>query len=469
MHPSNACRGAQENAPDLSCFLPDPGLLPDPEPPVDYEAEARAAVRVAGFYRGAHIEPDRPPPAPPDPARPFAGLEERTAWFRKTLSRHHRDIARASTDSYRDLVDAWDPLEGVEPVLRGERPDEPVTMADLVARATWHTRRAGGQITRFDRVRGCGDRVVIASCSSCGESREPRPECCGVTRVCPRCSLLGAKSRRARFGRARALVLYRSMRMGLTRKYRSGGRFTEKMLTLTVPHVKRSECTGRVAAEARDDTHARIVALFAAWPIFLRFLNRAWKARGETGLVKYTRGFEWTPGADAIGHPHFHVYLWCPFIPARGKGADNLVKAWWAYALRKVGVPVREKDGDDEVIVRLQLVRDFNASAVEELIKGGRRRAIELSRLDVHGGGDDAYDYADGWTIGEVLDFCNPDVTSRLYMALEGRRLSQASRGFYEDDPPLECECCGSPFFRVRFEPNPVDGEPPATHERGPP
>jgi hypothetical protein len=50
---------------------------------------------------------------------------------------------------------------------------------------------------------------VIASCLTCGDARKARPEGCGVARVCPRCSLAGAKERRARFGKARGIALYR--------------------------------------------------------------------------------------------------------------------------------------------------------------------------------------------------------------------------------------------------------------------
>lgn len=461
MHPTVASLDLQ-GAFGLNPFGP-----PDPEI-VDDEREERAhRMLVARFGKAAPPLPLKPKVLAPD--RAFGALEDHTREFRHALARRHRSEVADSIGAYRDALSVWDPFDAdlAPPTTTSVLAD---FGADCLTRAAWHKHRAGGQTTRFARVRLCGARIVVASCKGCGDERKPMPEGCGVTRVCPRCALQGAKERRMRFGRARGTVLYKAMRAGLTRKNRHGGRYTEKMLTLTVPHVTRAECTGFVGKHARDDTHARILALFKAWPIFLRFMNRAWRARGEDGFVKHHRAFEWTPGGDRIGHPHFHVYLWSPFIPASGR--DNLVRSWWAHALRKVGVPVKvDRDGRDVVVTELRMVRDFNAHMVEELIKGGRREAIALSRLDVFGpGGTDVYDYADGWTIGDVHDFCAADVVARLYMALEGRRLAQASRGFFGDDPPLECACCGSPFFRVRFEAR-VDRDvsKPEADERGPP
>jgi hypothetical protein len=439
----------------------------DPFPPqapeeIDWKREQGAhRILTALFGKAAG-----PPPAPehvPDPARPYAEVEDLTWDFRHALADKHRDKSHASLREYHDALTVWDPFDGDmgPPTTTSVIAD---FGADCMTRATWHRNRAGGQTTRFARVRSCGSRIVIASCLTCGDARKARPEGCGVARVCPRCSLAGAKERRARFGKARGISLYRSMKIGLTRKHRAGGRYTEKMLTLTVPHVTLAECTDIVAKEARDDTHARIVALFRAWPIFLRFLNRAWKRRGEDGYVKYHRAFEWTPGKDAIGHPHFHVYMWCPFVPV------ELIRAWWAHALRVVGVPVKQDaEGLDVVVVRLQMVRDFNPAMIEELIKGGRRDALTLSRLELGPrGGGDVYDYADGWTIGDVMHYVGAPTVARLYMALEGRRLAQASRGFFIDDPPLECPKCGCPHYAVRFEPNEV-WFPINPHERAPP
>ncbi len=123
----------------LEAFLFDPGFRIEAEPPRDPERERVSTQIIAALYPGAEPAADPDPPRPKDPARAFAALEEHTEAFRRTLAGHHRDVAAAARDSYRDLVAAWNPLEDGEPVLRGEPtracPEgEPITMADLLAR-----------------------------------------------------------------------------------------------------------------------------------------------------------------------------------------------------------------------------------------------------------------------------------------------------------------------------------------------
>jgi hypothetical protein len=271
--------------------------------------------------------------------------------------------------------------------------------------------------------------------------------------------------RRSRFGRARARSFIAGHRYGLARWKRRGGRYTEKMHTLTIPHATLAQASGIVAEKARDDLHARVIALFEAWPRFLRKVNRHWQDRNAQH-VTYHRAFEWTPGrTDEHGHPHFHIYMWSPWIDAA------MLAAFWAEALREVGWPVgQDENGRPKVRTKLQMLRSFNVRAANELMKGGRRQALTLSRLEfvdpaagaefrrghpragqIVGPGIDAFKYAEGWTLGDVKD-CSDDVRARLYMALEGRRLTQASRAFFLEDPPAACACCGATYFRVRFE-----------------
>lgn len=403
------------------------------------------------------------------PDRPFADLEDLTAPFRHERAARHSRIARECRLAYHDALSVWDPTDAAD--------DVPATTTEVVAEYTgalvtrelWHRRRSRGQRHRFNRVRGCGARVFVATCRGCGHAREPRPEGCGVARVCMRCSLSNAKERRARFGRARGRVILDSVRAGLTRRVRKNGRYTEKMLTLTVPHAMLAECTGLVREKATSDLEARIVALFAAWPRFLRFVNRAFKKRNEP-WVKYHRAFEWTPGnSDTHGHPHFHVYLWCPFIPF------DLLRGWWGQALSDVGFPVAiDEDGRFVTSVRIGMVKDFDHQMVTELMKGGKRAALTLSRLEAASesrDGSDVYEYSEGWTIADVYEMCAPDVVARLYCALEGRRLSQASQRFFVDDPPCSCASCGGEGFFVRFEPIAEESERAerSREERGPP
>jgi len=230
------------------------------------------------------------------------------------------------------------------------------------------------------------------------------------------------------------------------------------MLTLTLPHatVNALPARGLVAQHApRDTLHARVIALWLAWPRLWRSVKRHMRARDEQH-VTYHRSFEWTPASDGFGHPHFHVYLWCPFIDAR------IVRAWWGEALAAVGWPI-ERDAEDNYDVRvdLRMLRGFDVGAVRELLKGGRRQALTLSRVEIKKGrgrasgpGLDAFDYAEGWTLSDVAELVSVETQARLYMALEARRLTQASSGFFEADESPRCAvCCASGgAFMVRFE-----------------
>jgi len=353
---------------------------------------------------------------------------------------------------------------------------------DATTAREWHEGRKEGQRFRFDRVRACGTRFLVAGCGVCGTDRHGIPEGCGVRRVCKRCDVAGAIGRRARFGRARGRAFVHGHRYGLSRRNRRGGRYSEKMLTLTIPHALRADATG-IVKEAADgffmnDVAARVIAAFEAWPRFLKKLNRHWRSLGSAAShVVYHRAFEWTPGrSDNHGHPHFHVYLWSPFVDRL------LIRAWWAEALREVGWPVAEdEDGNPKLSTRIQMLRSNGVSEVRELIKGGQRGALTLSRLafvdgaegvnlrrgfrkgEPVGPGVDAFKYAEGWTLGDVED-CSDDVRAQLYKVLEARRLTQASRGFFLEEDPVSCACCGAQgMFRVRFDVAPIANDVPFT------
>lgn len=429
------------------------------------------------------------PPAPwspPDPSREHAALEDLTVAFRAALARRHVARVREVIALYRRALVAWEDelADGVLSSWGDDDAEIPKTTLDVLRESLttrkWHEGRERGQRYRFDKVRTCGVRMMIAACGHCGEDRKPVPEGCGVRRVCKRCDTVGAVQRRARFGRARGRCFVDGHRYGLTRHKRKGGRYTEKMLTLTVPHVALETAGGLVREQARDEVHGRILALWLAWPRFLRKVNRHFRERYED-FVTYHRAFEWTPAVDGQGHPHFHVYLWSPWIDVA------LLRAWWAEALRAVGWPVkRDDEGADVVRIDLRMLRQFDLRAVRELMKGGRRSALTLSRVETigrcstpdglkrfGGPGLDAFSYAEGWTLSEIEGFCSDAVRARLYCALESRRLTQASRGFYLDDAPPICTLCGASEFRVRFQAI-EEGEhasdvPCTLHTRGPP
>jgi hypothetical protein len=433
--------------------------------------------RAAALGRLRDLKP--PPPRPPDPNRPHASLEELTGAFRHRLAIRHMQRARLARRSYIEALDLWsDALDGWDDAATFTSLTDAATSSasDAVSTEKWHTARAGGQVYRFDRVRECGKRTLIATCQMCGEDRKPVRETCDVRRVCESCDVDNAKARRARFGRARARRLLDAIKYGDMRWNRPGGAFGERMLTLTVPHIEHADARGELARSSTCTVDARIVALFSAWPVFVRKLNRWWKTHHQYE-VAYHRAFEWTLGNDSKGHPHFHVYLFSPFVDV------NLIREWWAEALRHVGCPVAKGEYSQRsvVMVDLRLLRSPTEATIRELLKGGKRSAIELSAIVdergrplrnlpgfFEGGGVDAFSYADGWTLGEVD--APADVRAQLYISLEGRRLTQASRDFFVDDDPPKCECCGGRTFRVRFEvPHQCEGATPIVNARGSP
>jgi hypothetical protein len=99
-------------------------------------------------------------------------------------------------------------------------------------------------------------------------------------------------------------------------------RWSEKLLTLPALHC------------AEHSVSDRIEMILAAWPLGLKSLNR-WFL-GEAGdakiYVAWLRNFEWTPGkSDLLGHPHFHIWLLCPYID------EKVIRHFWRCALRTVG------------------------------------------------------------------------------------------------------------------------------------
>ncbi len=105
----------------------------------------------------------------------------------------------------------------------------------LDRRRDWHAGRARGQGDRFERVAACGEGKARATCHACGDEHD-LPVRCDVWRVCVSCRAKAAIERRARFGRGRVRALRVAHRTGRLSRFRRG-RWTEKHMTLTVPHV----------------------------------------------------------------------------------------------------------------------------------------------------------------------------------------------------------------------------------------
>jgi hypothetical protein len=136
----------------------------------------------------------------------------------------------------------------------------------------------------------------------------------------------------------------------------------------------------------------RVQLAFATWPIFLKLLNDHFRAI-RVKSVEWVRVFEWTPGTDGLGHPHFHLWMFSQFID------HALLRDLWRRALSRVGCDVAAP------IVHVEVVTDGERAA-RELIK------YMLRDITVEG--------------GKVP----PAVFALVFEALARRRIRHASKGF---------------------------------------
>lgn len=308
--------------------------------------------------------------------------------------------------------------------------------------ARWHRGRAKGALERFDRVTNCGKRAVRITCNHCGGKPHEVPDRCGCDRLCGPCRAASRARRVPRMAQAQIRELTRARKRGLLNRYRKGGAWSERLLTLTVPHFD------QVLEPAPDLTRtdvtvsSRIDALFRAWRRFALKLN-AW-ARRQAKRHRHTRpafyrSFEWTPGADHRGHPHFHVWLLSPWIPySREHNGEDGIRDWWRAALAAEGV-----EGADGAIcdVRAAHARDPRDSGIRaEVLKG----AIVVC----NDAGQRVQRYVEGWSLADLRDATgaptvSADTLAQLYEALDGRRLVATSPRLL-DPRHVGCRDCGA-------------------------
>jgi hypothetical protein len=217
---------------------------------------------------------------------------------------------------------------------------------------------------------------------------------------------------RARFLRARTARLAEAKARGLLLPQRRGGRYGERLVTLTIPH------------HLGDSVRGRIELVLMAWKFFLKSLN-AW-ARGKGIGLEFVRVLEWTLGSDGLGHPHLHVWIFSPYLE------QAFLSAWWRAALERAGLQLGEQEELLAVDVRPGRKGDGMA---QELIK---------------------YLCKDIGSDGRYVD---PVIFAEVYAALDGRRAVQGSRGFLgRGDGPTPCaECGAADALRVRVVPNLVE------------
>lgn len=262
--------------------------------------------------------------------------------------------------------------------------------------------RSNGQIRRFEQVLTCGEEKVWVVCLECRRPKETERRC-RTQRLCLRCRLEEGAARRAQFARARQRARQRASDRGMLARRRLG-RWSEKLLTLTLPH------------KASNNVGERVALLYGAWRRFSRSLSAWIRARGEAHHnIAWLRVFEWTPGNDGLGHPHFHIWILSPFLEK-----DTLTH-WWRCALKTAGVKTEVANA---AIIDLPEVRSHDGAA---------RELIKYLTKDILPSGD----------------LVSPKVFSELYIALDGKRVTQCSAGFFKGlDRSAECSCGAVGCFR---------------------
>jgi hypothetical protein len=299
--------------------------------------------------------------------------------------------------------------------IRARVRNEGASELEVAEQTKWHISRANGQEQRIDRVKNCGGETLVICCQQC-DARHERPQGCRARHYCVRCRSAFARELRARFLLAREDVMKEASKKGLLRRLRRGGAYGDRFVTLTGPHL------------ISDTVTERIERIIVAWSRFLRLMNDHLRSLGIRH-VEWVRVMEWTPASDSLGHPHFHVWFFSPYVD------QSLFKQWWREALICAGW---ESGIDSDVIVDVRSV-DCPERGAAELVK--------YMTKDIDDNGDKI----------------PPELYAQVIVALESHRQTQASKGFMKRaaERKLACVQCNSPLpKRVRRKPT---GTMPAT------
>jgi hypothetical protein len=324
-------------------------------------------------------------------------------------------------------------VDGEHATLHTPLPDE--------TKGEWHLRRARGYLHRFERVADCQKEVTIEiQCEHCGRATR-QGQRCRMGLVCVGCRGKIAHEKRAAFCKNRRAAKHLCAQAGLFYKRRRGGRWSEKLLTCTVPHFPELGVTERIAM------------LFKAKDYFARDWNRYLKQHEDVGrykdrqgnlLARWYRSTEWTMGedwteerggsgleTDAKGHAHFHLWYLGPYLPGARKEDDkriNVVRNLWRNALRLAAQDF------PELAARIT-PRRYRKKPKTEPWEWREIDGLDSVIVDVRScsAGKDA--------AGEIIKYIVKDVVkdgrtlpastwAKVYEGFDAKRTTQASRGF---------------------------------------
>lgn len=344
---------------------------------------------------------------------------------------HWLETVEHLTSFHRRSVAAKLRVRGTRPAQEYVDNDGVVTHGDPYV-SVWHQRRVVGQGERFQRVRECGAYEYALDVTGHDGKVTTRPleKRCDCWRVCRRC--LNRRKWKLSNGmtssRARALSTFsRESRKG----YRgTEGKWSEKLITFTVPH-------GQSPA---DD--ARVIV--GAWQKLLRKVRQHLAERGATARspsgrvvpvsVPWCRALEVAPGATG-GHAHLHVWWFGPFVDV------VLLRVWWGSILADGGRESPHRTWGD---VRRQ-GRDSRLSAW--LGVESDDAIIPWPVVDVRAGGDASAMYTQKvgialyTTKGSDLMRLSPVHAASIYEVFEGTRAVQWARGWAPKKQVLVAKC----------------------------
>jgi hypothetical protein len=279
----------------------------------------------------------------------------------------------------------------------------------------WDDSRQKGYEQRTERVLECGTqpRKMVITCRCCQHKQEVDCARCNNIILCLPCRAIRCAAKAEAFLKARSALIADARAQGRLNSNRRGGAWGERMVTLTVPHLP------------EHSLEERFALLLDAWPPFLRSLNEWLKSEGigkgtreqlaehPGRYVHWYKVVEWVPARDdESGHPHFHVWLYSPWLD------QALLQDWWCRALEKVDF------GDASRV--LPHIEKCHGDPSKELVK--------YIFKDIDG---------DGAKIP-------PLVMAKLYECRDRKRFAQGSRGFIqlgESEP--SCPECNVPYAQV--------------------
>jgi hypothetical protein len=286
----------------------------------------------------------------------------------------------------------------------------------------WFRSRADGHRYRFSNAVQCGEgpKMLRVTCDACGSVAD-HPMTCGATLVCIKCRGALQSERRAKVGNGVKIVGDFAKRRGLMRKNRKGGRWSDKFVTLTPPHLP------------EHTIGDRIELVHLAWKHFLKAFNgwirntvpRAdWCSNEapcrtcERCLVTWYGSHEWTVGSDEHGHPHVQFWFLGPWLD------KDDVNDMWRRALEKAGLgELTIEAGRAQYRWEGDVITDVREA---KNVQGGIYELIKYVIKDIVANGD----------------FVRPELYAELYENVDGRRLRRGSKGFIAlCETPVPCDC----------------------------